>query len=363
MRSFRYWILLCALTCAWGAQADEEKVLNVYNWADYIAPTTLADFEEEFGIKVNYDMYTSTEMVEAKLLAGRTGYDVVLHAARYAARLIPIDVFYPLDRDRLPLWKNLDPWVMEALETYDPGNRFGLPYMWGTTGIAYNVDMIRERMPDAPLDSGAMIFDPNVVSRFADCGVSLLDEPTDVIPMVMMYLGHDPNSMEPERIAEAEAVLKAVRPYIRYFSSTKMINDMPNEETCVAMSWSGDYAQAMQRATEVGVDIRLAYEVPREGTVIWFDGLYIPADAPHPDNAHLFLNYLMRPEVIAAISNETRYANANTAAAPFMLPEVLNDPAAYPPASIRERLDAGTIFGPKLERRRTRAWSRVKTGL
>jgi putrescine transport system substrate-binding protein len=344
-------------------QADEEKILNFYNWSDYIGPTTLADFEEEYGIRVNYDLYTSTEVVEAKLLAGRTGYDVVLHSARYAARLIPIGVFHPLDRDRLPMWDNLDPWVMSALEAYDPGNKFGIPYMWGTTGFAYNVDMIRERMPDAPVDSGDMIFNPDVVSRFADCGVSLLDEPTDVIPMVMLYLGHDPNSMELEKIAEAEAVLKSVRPYIRYFSSTKMINDMPNEETCVAMSWSGDYAQAMQRAIEVGVDIELAYNVPKEGTVIWFDGLFIPADAPHPDNAHLFLNYLMRPDVIAAISNEVRYANANMAAIPFMLPEVVNDPAAYPDQSIRERLDAGKIFGPKLERRRTRAWSRVKTGL
>lgn len=363
MRWFRFWILLCVLACLGSVQADEEKILNFYNWSDYIGPTTLADFEEEYGIRVNYDLYTSTEVVEAKLLAGRTGYDVVLHSARYAARLIPIGVFHPLDMDRLPMWDNLDPWVMSALEAYDPGNKFGIPYMWGTTGFAYNVDMIRERMPDAPVDSGDMIFNPDVVSRFADCGVSLLDEPTDVIPMVMLYLGYDPNSMELEKIAEAEAVLKSVRPYIRYFSSTKMINDMPNEETCVAMSWSGDYAQAMQRAIEVGVDIELAYNVPKEGTVIWFDGLFIPADAPHPDNAHLFLNYLMRPDVIAAISNEVRYANANMAAIPFMLPEVVNDPAAYPDQSIRERLDAGKIFGPKLERRRTRAWSRVKTGL
>jgi putrescine transport system substrate-binding protein len=344
-------------------RADEEPVLNVYNWSDYVHPDTIPDFEEEFGIEVNYDLYDSTEVVEAKLLAGQTGYDVIFHSTRYSARLIPIGVYQPLDRSRLPLWDNLDPWVLESNETYDPGNQYGMPYMWGSTGWAYNVDMILERMPDAPLDSGDMLFKPEVVSRFADCGVSILDEPTDVIPMVMLYLGHDANSMEPEHIAEVEAVLKSVRPYVKYFSSTKMINDLPNREVCLAMSWSGDYAQARERAREVGVEIDIAYATPKEGTVIWFDALFIPADAPHPENAHKFLNYILRPEVIAAISDETRYANANRASFPYMLPEVANDPAAYPPPEELVNLNAGIIYGPKLERRRTRAWSRVKTGL
>jgi putrescine transport system substrate-binding protein len=343
--------------------AAEEKVLNIYNWADYIAPDTVANFEREFGIRVNYDLYDSTEVVEAKLLAGNTGYDLVIHAVRYSARLIPIGVYQPLERSKLPLWTNHDPWVLKVMAGYDPGNRHGMPYMWGTTGYAINVDMVRQRMPDAPLGSGAMLFDPDVVSRFADCGVSFLDEPTDVIPLVLQYLGHDPNSLKPDDIAEAEAQLKRVRPYIRYFSSSRMINDLPNRELCVAMSWSGDYAQAMNRAKEVGVDVNLAYYTPREGTVYWFDGVFIPAGAPHPQNAHLFLNYLLRPEVIGAISNETRYANANLASFPFMLPEVANDPAAYPSQQERDRAVLGYIFGPKDERRRTRAWSRVKTGL
>jgi putrescine transport system substrate-binding protein len=218
-------------------------------------------------------------------------------------------------------------------------------------------------MPDAPLGSGAMLFDPEIVSRFADCGVTLLDEPTDVIPMVLQYLGHDPNSMKPEHIAEAEAQLKKVRPYLRYFSSARMINDLPNREVCVAMSWSGDYAQAMNRAKEVGAHVDLAYYVPREGTLYWFDGVFIPSDAPHPGNAHLFLNYLLRPEVIGAISNETRYANANRLSFPYMLPEVASDPATYPAQEDRERAVIGFIYGPKVERRRTRAWSRIKTGL
>ncbi|MCH5372766.1 MAG: extracellular solute-binding protein, partial [Planctomycetes bacterium] len=185
--------------------ADDEPVLNVFNWADYIAPDTIENFEKETGIEVNYDMYDSTEVVEAKLLSGHTGYDIVIHSMRYSARLIPIGAYQKLDPARLNGMENLDPWVMDKLALYDPGNQYGIPYMWGTTGIAYNEDMVRQRMPDAPVDSLAMLFDPDVVSRFADCGVTLLDEPTDVIPMVLMYLGYDPNSLDPEHIDQAEA--------------------------------------------------------------------------------------------------------------------------------------------------------------
>jgi putrescine transport system substrate-binding protein len=202
-----------------------------------------------------------------------------------------------------------------------------------------------------------------VLSRFADCGVTLLDEPTDVIPMVLMYLGYDPNSLDPEHIDQAEAQLLKVRPYLRYFSSTKMINDMPNRETCVALSWSGDYLTAMQRSREVGAGVHLAYTMPREGVLLWFDGMFLPADAPHTDNAYRFLNYLLRPPVIADISNATYYANANRASTPWLLPELLTDPAVYPSMELRKRFQVGFIFGPKEERLRTRAWSRVKSGL
>ncbi len=359
-------VLLCvaiASQAAAAAAAREAKVLNVFTWPDYIAPNTIADFEAEYGIKVNYDTYDSTEMAEARLLAGRTGYDVVVHAERYSARLIPIGIYRPLDRRKLTNWKNLDPWVLETLQANDPGNRYGVPYLWGTTGFTYNVKMIRERMPDAPVDSGDMIFNPEVARHFADCGITFLDEPTDVVPMVMLHLGRDPNSLDPKDLRDAEAVLKSVRPYIRYFSSAKMLIDLPNEEVCIAMSWSGDYAQAMWRARQVGRPIDLAYTTPREGTLAWFDLWFIPADAPHPDNAHLFLNYLLRPEVIAAISNETRYAAPNRKARPFLLPEVRDDPAVYPPEEVRDRLHKGYLHSPKEERLRSRLWSRVKTGL
>ncbi|MGE0029613.1 MAG: polyamine ABC transporter substrate-binding protein [Steroidobacteraceae bacterium] len=356
-------VAAAALLAASVAAAAEEKVLNVFTWPDYIAPDTIANFEAEYGIKVNYDVYDSTEMAEARLLAGHTGYDVVAHAERYSARLIPIGIYRPLDRSKLTNWGYLDPWVLKTLDSADPGNRHGVPYLWGTTGFTYNVKMIRERMPDAPVTSGDMIFKPEVARRFADCGITFVDEPTDVIPMVMLYLGHDPNSLDPAHLAEVEKVLKSVRPYIRYFSSAKMLIDLPNEEVCIAMSWSGDYAQAMFRAKEAGRPVELAYTVQSEGALAWFDLWFIPADAPHPGNAHLFLNYLLRPEVAAAISNETRYATPNLKALPLLLPEVRNDPAVYPPDEIRLNLHKGVLHDPKQERLRSRLWSRVKTGL
>ena len=355
--------MLGILLLSTNVYAQSQRVLNVYNWTDYIALDTISNFEKEFDVKVNYDLYDSTEIVEAKLLAGKTGYDVIIQSYRYASRLIPIHIFSPLHRSELPLFSNLDPWVLKKMEEYDPGNLYGVPYMWGTTGFAYNVDMVKARMPDAPLHSAAMLFDPEIVSKFADCGVSLLDEPTDVIPMVLLYLGLDPNSMDPDDLARVEAQLKSVRPYIRYFSSAKMLNDLPNGEVCIAMSWSGDYATAQQRAEEVGADIDLAYNTPEEGSLLWFDGVFIPADSDHVDIAHEFINYLLRPEVTAAITNYTYYANANLASAPYMLPEIVHNPALYPPMSERERFGVGIIYGPKIERRRTRSWSRIKTGL
>jgi putrescine transport system substrate-binding protein len=358
-------IVLASIALAWAglAVAAEQKILNVFTWPDYIAPNTISDFEREYGIKVNYDTYDSTEMAEARLLAGRTGYDVVVHAERYSARLIPIGIYQPLDKRKLTNWGNLDPWVLKTLESADPGNRYGVPYLWGTTGFTYNIDMIRARMPNAPVTSGDMIFKPEVAKRFADCGITFLDEPTDVIPMALLYLGRDPNSLDPKDLSDVEKLLKGVRPYIRYFSSAKMLIDLPNEEVCIAMSWSGDYAQAMHRAAEVGRPVKLAYTVPKEGALAWFDLWFIPADAPHPDNAHLFLNYLLRPEVIAAISNETRYAAPNPRAMQFVLPEVRNDPAVYPPEALKQQLYKGFLHSPKEERARTRLWSRVKTGL
>ncbi|MBI1732740.1 MAG: polyamine ABC transporter substrate-binding protein [Gammaproteobacteria bacterium] len=352
-----------ACVAAGAAAAGEAPVVNVYNWADYIGPTTIKDFERETGIKVNYDIYDTSEIVDAKVMAGGSGYDVVLHSATFSHRLLKHGIFRPLDRSKLTNWHHLDDRLLALFEPFDPGIRHSAPYMWGTMGFAYNLDMVRERMPDAPLDSAALVFDPAIVSRFADCGVSLLDSPTDVIPTAMLYLGHEANSVDPQQLKEAEDLLKKIRPYIKYFSSTKMLVDMPNKEVCIGMSWSGDYSVAWTRAREAGIAINLGYSVPREGAPYWLDAAYVPADAPHPDNAHVFINFLLRPDVIAAISNFTGYANANRDATPLVKQEFRDNPGIYPDERFMQRMHWTAVLDPKVERLRSRAWTRVKTGL
>ena len=355
-------LLLLAVTLLPTAHA-EDAVLNIYNWADYIGKTTIEDFEREYGIEINYDIYDASSTVDAKLMAGRSGYDVVFHSSGFSSRLQEAGIYLELDRAQLSNWHYLDPELLTQFEQYDPGNRYGVPYMWGTTGFTYNEDMILQRLPDAPVHSADMMFDPEVVKHFADCGVTILEAPTDVIPSVLIYLGRDPNSFADEDLKAAEEVLKSVRPYIKYYSSTKFMLDLPSGEVCLSGSWSGDYAVTTIRAREAGLDVRFKYTIPSEGTTIWFDALYIPADAPHPENAHLFLNYLLRPDVIAEITNFTGYANANAAATALVLPEYANDPAIYPDAKTQQRLHTVTIEGPKMERKRTRAWTRAKSGM
>jgi putrescine transport system substrate-binding protein len=235
--------------------------------------------------------------------------------------------------------------------------------MWGSTGFAYDVEKIRERMPDAPVDSAAMLFDPRVVSSFADCGVSFLDSAADVLGMALAYLGHDANTTDPARIAEAEATVRRVHEHVRYYDSARMLVDMPNREICLAMSWSGDYATARRRAAEAGVEVNLAYSVPREGSLFWYDGMYVPADAPHPDAAHRFIDFVLRPRVIAAISNQVNYANAVAGARPWVDPAVLSDPAIYPTPEVLARLQLTYALPPKVQRLRTRAFARAKSGL
>ena len=356
-------ILCLSLMFTSAALSADEPVLNIYNWADYIDPSVIDEFEAEYGIKINYDIYDSAEMVDTKLLTGGSGYDVVTHASTNSALLVPIGVYQPVDYSRLENWKNIDPSILQALKEASGKDTIGVPYMWGTTGFAYNVDMIRERMPDAPVNSADLVFDPDVVKHFADCGVTLLEGASSVIPFVMIYLGHPNDSVEPEHLAEVEALLSAIRPYIKYYSSAKMLLDLPSKEVCIAMSWSGDYSVASSRAAEAGVEIDLAYSVPSEGSTSWYDIMYIPSDAPHPDNAHLFLDFLLRPDVIARASNYTGYANANIAATELVDPAIRNDTAIYPDQSIKDRLQVAPMLEPKLERRRSRVWTKVKSGL
>ena len=284
-----------------GGGAGDEKVLNVYNWADYIDPDVIEQFEAETGIKVNYDTYDSSAIVDVKLLAGNSGYDVVVHSNQFSSRLAPIGIYEKLDLSKLPNMANIDPGVLAQIDNYPAVRGYNVPYHWGSTGYAWNVEMVRERLPDHPMDSADVIFDPDVVSKLADCGVTLLDGATDLIPMVLAYLGRDPNGVDDESLAAAEAQLKLVRPYIRYFSNDKYLSDMPNKEICVAMSWSGDYATSARRAREAGLDIEIRYTMPKEGSGLWVDGLYIVADAPHKENAYKFLNFILRGDVAGAI--------------------------------------------------------------
>lgn len=339
------------------------KQLNIYNWADYINPDAITDFEKEYGIDVTYDIYDSSEIVDTKLMTGRSGYDVVVHAASFTARLATAGIFHPVDFNKLPNWHHLDPdLIRKADEKYSNGLQ-GVPFFWGTTGITYNVDMIKERMPNAPVDSSALIFDPHIISKFTDCGISFLDDPTSVIPMAMMYLGYPSNSVDVQQLKEVEALVKAVRPYITYFSSTKMLLDLPSEEVCIAMSWSGDYSVASNRAKEAGIDINLDYIIPKEGAGMWFDNMYIPEDAPHRENAYLFLNFMLRPEVIAASSDYIGYANANKSATPLVNPTLTANIAVYPDAETLQRLQTTEVLAPKEERKRSRTWTKIKTGL
>jgi len=352
--------LLCAAPgsrCA----AAEEKRLFIYNWTDFIGPRTVAKFESSTGIKVTYDVYDSEETMEARLLAGSAGYDVVSASTDFFSREIKAGVYIALDKSKLPNWKNLDPRVLSIQAAYDPGNAHAVPYLHSINGFAYNVDMIRARMPDAPIDSLDMLFKPEVVSKFADCGVTFLDSAEDVLQLALKYLGLDPNSTRPGDFKAAEAMLLKVRPYIRSFDSAEFMNGLANREVCLAMSWSSDYALAMARARAVGVALNLAFTVPREGANQTFSSLLIPEGAPHPQAAYAFINFILRPDVIAEISNTIYYGNDNIASRPLVDRRILEDPSLYPTPEMESRLYRSAEVTAATERIRTRTWTRIKT--
>ncbi len=340
----------------------EEPVLNIYNWADYIGHDTVAQFERQTHIKVIYGVYDSNETLEAKLFAGNSGYDIVSTTTGFYGRQIKAGAYRPLDRGKLPNWSNLDPAVLELQATADPGNRYAVPYLHAMNGIAYNVDLVRRRMPNAPTDSLAMIFDPAVIAKFADCGVTFLDSPEDVIQLALSYLHLNPNSQRAADLAAAERVVMAVRPYIRSFDSIDYFHQLASQETCVAIAWSSDYEVAQERAREDGTGANLAFILPKEGSNITYNALLIPASAPHPEAAHKFLNFILEPKVIAAITNDIHYGNDNLAARPFVHPDILSDPAVYPSVTVRARLFLPAELGPEYDRLRTRVWTRIKTG-
>jgi putrescine transport system substrate-binding protein len=350
-------------TGAGNTPAAEAKELRVYNWADYIGKDTVTNFEAATGIKVIYDTYDADETLEAKMMAGDAGYDVVSTSTDYFSRQIKAGIYRPLDKSLLPNWKNLDPQVLAIEAKADPGNRHAVPYLRHVNGFAYNVDLIRARMPDAPVDSLDMIFKPEIIRHFADCGVTFLDSAEDVLQLALNYLHLDPNSQRPADYQQAEQLLRSVRPYIKAFDSTEYLNGLINSEFCISMSWSGDYATSRARAQAAGIEVPLAFTVPKEGANGSYDAWLIPADAPHPLAAHKFLDYMLEPRVIAAVTNDIHYANDNSAAGPYVDPQILADPAVYLPATVEARLYHAEEAGPALERLRTRTWTRIKTGL
>jgi len=340
---------------------DAEKVVNVYNWSDYIDPSVIADFQNEYGIKVNYDVFDSNEVLETKLLTGHTNYDVVVPSGAFLARQIQAGVYQKLNRALLPNWKYLDPEVARKEAQYDPGNAYAVDYMWITSGPGYDVAKIRQRMPDAPVDSWRMLYDPAVIAKFSDCGVSLLDAPSEVVPTVLLYLGKDPNSTSAEDLQAAEKALMAIRPYIRYVHSSRYIDDLANGETCLALGWSGDVKQAHDRAKDAGKGIDIGYTIAKEGAVSNYDVLAIPADAPHPNNAHLFIDFLLRPGIAARNTNLVKFANGDVPT-PAIDPGVRNDPGIYPPPEVLAKLHPEPTRTPEYTRLLTRVWTRFKTG-
>jgi putrescine transport system substrate-binding protein len=344
------------------ATGTDAKVVHVYNWANYIEPSLLEKFTAETGIKVVYDVYDSNELLESKLMAGKAGYDVVVPTASGLERQVDAGVFRKLDRALLPNWSHLDPEILARVAQHDPGNQHAVDYMWGTTGIGYNEGKVKAIMADAPVDSWRLLLDPAIAAKFKDCGISILDGPTDVLPGVLAYLGRDPTSESVEDLERAEATLMAIRPYIRMIHSSNYIDALANGEICIALGWSGDVLQARDRAAEAGLDHVIKYYVPKEGTIIWFDLLAIPQDAPHPENAHAFINFLQRPEVAAANSNFINYANGNSASFGLIDETVRNDPAIYPPADVRAKLFPDLAESEEFSRLLNRSWTRFVTG-
>ena len=341
---------------------DDEKVLNVYNWSDYISPDIIPAFEKEYGIKVNYDVFDSNELLETKLLSGSVGYDIVVPSASSLSREIKAGVFQPLDKSLLPNLSNLDPELVAKMEPFDPGLKYSVNYFWGTSGIGYNVDKVAAAMPDAPVDSFRMFYDPEVVKHFKDCGVTILDIPDEVVNTVLTYLGREPNSESPDDLAAAEKVLRAIRPYVRYVNASRYIEDLANGEVCLSLGWSGDVGQAAARAEEAANGVHIRYNIPREGAVVFFDMMAIPKDAGHPKNAHLFINYLLRPEVAAKNSSVVHYATSNAAAYPLIDPSVYNDRGVYPGPESRGHLSPNLPHSAEFMRQLTRMWTRFKTG-
>lgn len=358
---FRQALLIGAgVTLAISVQAA--PTVHIYNWSDYIGTDTLANFEKASGIKPVYDVFDSNETLEGKLLAGRTGYDVVVPSNHFLGKQIKAGAFQKLDKSLLTNYSNLDPALLKRLEKNDPGNQYSVPYLWGTNGIGYNVDKVKEVLGVDKIDSWAVLFEPENMKKLAKCGVSFMDSADEMLPAVLNYMGLNPNSENPEDYKKAEEKLLKVRPYVTYFHSSKYISDLANGNICVAAGFSGDVFQAKARAAEAGKGVNIAYVIPKEGGNLWFDVLAIPADATNVKEAHAFINYLLQPEVIAQVSDHVGYANPNPGADKLMEQSIRTDEAVYPPQAVLDRTFVNFELPPKVQRLMTRSWTKVKTG-
>jgi putrescine transport system substrate-binding protein len=345
-----------------GTAAAEDKVVNIYNWSDYIDPAMLEKFTADTGIKVVYDNYDNNEIVETKLLAGGSGYDVVVPSAPNVARQIQAGTLTTLDKSKIPNLSHQWDAIAERLQKYDPDNAHAVNYMWGTTGIGYNVDKIKAAMPDAPVDSWDMIFKPEVVSKFKDCGIELLDTPEELIPAALNYLKLNPDAKDQESIEKAGELLASIKPYILKFHSSDYIDALANGDICLAVGYSGDVFIAKNRAEEAKAGVDINYVIPKEGAAMWFDSFVIPRDAPHPDNAYAFINFMLTPEVAAANSNYVFYANGNKDSQPLVDKAIIEDPAIYPDEATLKLLYTTTPYDAKAQRIVTRVWTKVKSG-
>ncbi|WP_244620740.1 polyamine ABC transporter substrate-binding protein [Metapseudomonas lalkuanensis] len=355
-------MITAAATLTLVSQAQADQTVHIYNWSDYIGETTLADFQKETGIKPVYDVFDSNETLEGKLLAGRTGYDVVVPSNHFLGKQIKAGAFQKLDRSQLPNWQNLDPGLLKQLQRNDPGNEYAVPYLWGTNGIGYNVEKVKAVLGVDHIDSWSAIFEPENIKKLSQCGVAFLDSADEMIPAVLNYMGLDPNSTNPDDYKKAEEKLMAVRPYVTYFHSSKYIGDLANGDICVAAGFSGDIFQAAARAEEAGKGVEIAYAIPKEGGNLWFDMLAVPADAANAKEAHAFINYLLKPEVIAKVSDYVGYANPNLKAGELMNQEVRTDESVYPPQAVLDKLYVSAELPPKVQRLMTRSWTKVKSG-
>jgi putrescine transport system substrate-binding protein len=353
---------LAVVIAAASTAAIADDTVNISNWNSYIAPDTLANFTQTTGIKTTYDIHDSNEVLESKLMTGNTGYDVVSPSNHFLSRLIKAGAIQKLDRSQLPNWKNLDPVLMQKLEVNDPGNQYGYPYMWGTAGIGYNVEKIKAIFGSTDVTrSWKLLFDEQSIKKLSQCGVAFIDNPTQVLPITLNYLGLPPHSHEPEDYKKAEQALMKIRPYIQYFHASKYISDLANGNVCVVIGFNGDVVQAAASAKEAKNAIDIAYSIPDEGTTLWFDMLVMPKNAPHEKNGYAYMNYLLEPQVIANISNSIHYANPNVAASEFLDPDVKQDSAIYPPKSVMEKLFTVEELPAKIARLTTRLWTRLKT--